>query len=268
MHSVTPFQFDSAQVRVISIDSDAWFVAKDVATALGYANPQKAVRDHCKAARPVGVNGSFSLDPQTVIIPERDLYRLVLKSHLPAAERFEEWVVGEVLPSIRKTGTYAAPAASGVDMTKVNAALAITECFVRLLRPAPSSQVQMLARIADSHGIDSSFLPAYAVDAPPGEDGNGSMPTKAVTDLLREHAIPQNAATFNGLLAKQGYLVRMSRKNSRQETVHFWSITEKGLRYGKNMTSPKAPRETQPHWYVERFGELLARVGLRAALAG
>ena len=103
---IVSFDFEGAGVRGLSIDGEPWFVAKDIADVLGYANPQKAVRDHCKGARPVGVNESFTLDPQTTIIPERDLYRLIMRSKLPAAERFEDWVVGEVLPAIRKTGRY------------------------------------------------------------------------------------------------------------------------------------------------------------------
>lgn len=111
-HTIPLFTFDGFDVRVIAIDGEPWFVAKDIAEVLGYTNTRKAVRDHCKAAKPVGGNDSFLLlDPQTIVIPERDMYRLVLKSQLPAAERFEEWVVSEVLPSIRKTGGYAAPAA-------------------------------------------------------------------------------------------------------------------------------------------------------------
>ncbi|MNE95408.1 hypothetical protein D3C80_1934900 [compost metagenome] len=53
----------------------------------------------------------------------------------------------------------------------------------------------------------------------------------------------------------------MQRKNSKQETVTFWAITDKGLRYGKNLTSPQCPRETQPHWYVDRFPELVELAG-------
>jgi prophage antirepressor-like protein len=104
-------------VRTIVIDIEPWFVAKDVATALGYTNPQKACRDHCKSMRQVGVNDSFTpLDPQTSIIPERDLYRLVMRSKLESAHEFEEWVVGDVLPSLRKTGSYAMqPAAQAID---------------------------------------------------------------------------------------------------------------------------------------------------------
>ncbi|MNL51849.1 hypothetical protein D3C87_1749840 [compost metagenome] len=53
----------------------------------------------------------------------------------------------------------------------------------------------------------------------------------------------------------------MQRKNSKGETVDFWSVTEKGLKYGKNLTSPQCPRETQPHWYVDRFLELADLIG-------
>lgn len=98
--------FQGLSVRVVVMGDEILFVAKDVAERLQYSNPQKAVRDHCKASRPIGVNDSFTLDPQTVLIPERDVYRLVMRSRMPEAERFEEWVVGEVLPSIRKNGTY------------------------------------------------------------------------------------------------------------------------------------------------------------------
>lgn len=105
-HQVIPFNFQGADVRLLSIDGEPWFVAKDVAELLGYSNPQKAVRDHCKASQAVGVNDSFTLDPQTILIPERDVYRLIMRSKMPQAEAFEEWVVGEVLPSIRKTGSY------------------------------------------------------------------------------------------------------------------------------------------------------------------
>ncbi|SOQ10361.1 phage antirepressor KilAC domain-containing protein [Pseudomonas syringae group genomosp. 3] len=104
--TVNLFNFDGFDVRVVMVDGDPWFSARDVAERLGYANPQKAVRDHCKSARQVGVNESFTLGPQANIIPERDVYRLVMRSKMPEAERFEDWVVSEVLPSIRKTASY------------------------------------------------------------------------------------------------------------------------------------------------------------------
>ena len=106
------FAFDGAQVRVVTVDGEPWFVARDVATVLGYADQTNAIKLHCRGVakyHPLQTPGG---PQQTRLIPERDVYRLVMRSKLPAAERFEEWVVGQVLPSIRKTGAYVAPAAA------------------------------------------------------------------------------------------------------------------------------------------------------------
>ncbi|SEI67081.1 Rha family transcriptional regulator [Pseudomonas sp. NFR16] len=145
--------------------------------------------------------------------------------------------------------------------TKVIGEIAIMECFTRLLKPAPSSQMLMLIKIAENNGLDPKFLPGYAVDAAPDAAGGSSMPTKSATALLKEHGIRYAPATFNRALACLGYLKQMQRRNSKGETVDFWCVTEKGLAYGKNLTSPQSPRETQPHWYGDRFVELARMVG-------
>jgi len=252
--SVFPFDFDGAAVRVITDNlGEPWFVARDVADALGYSKPENAVARHCKAATTTPKQGGGFM----TVIPERDLYRLVMKSKLPAAERFEKWVVGQVLPSIRKTGTYAA---RPTDNSKVIGELAILECFDRLLKPAPSSKM-MLAQIATNNGLDAKFLPGYAVDSAPDAAGGSSMPTKSATALLKDNGIRYAPAAFNHALEAHGFLKHLQRKNSKGEMVPFWSVTEKGLQYGKNLTSPQCPRETQPHWYVDRFLELAKLVG-------
>ena len=144
---------------------------------------------------------------------------------------------------------------------KVVGELAIMECFTRLLKPAPSSQMMMLTKIAQNNGLDPKFLPGYAIDAPPDAAGGSSMPTKAITALIKDHAIASTARALNLALETHGFLKVLQRKNSKQEMVDFWSVTEKGLAYGKNLTSPQCPRETQPHWYVDRFLELAGLVG-------
>ena len=102
MNNVIPFDFHGHSVRVIDIEQDPWFVAKDVAEVLGYAKTENAIARHCKAGTTTPKQGGGLI----TIIPERDVYRLIMRSKLPEAESFEEWVVGEVLPSIRKTGGY------------------------------------------------------------------------------------------------------------------------------------------------------------------
>ena len=145
--------------------------------------------------------------------------------------------------------------------TKVVGELAILECFTRLLKPAPSSQMLMLAKIAANNGLDAKFLPGYAIDAAPDATGGSSMPTKAVTALIKDFDLRTSAPAFNKLLEAHGFLKEMQRRNSKQEYVGFWSVTDKGLKFGKNLTSPQSPRETQPHWYVDRFLELADLIG-------
>lgn len=96
------------EVRTIEIEGKPYFVATDVATALGYSNPRKAVLDHCKGVTKRDTPTSSGVQ-QMSYINEGDLYRLIMKSKLPSAERFESWVMDEVLPSIRKTGSYNKP---------------------------------------------------------------------------------------------------------------------------------------------------------------
>ena len=145
--------------------------------------------------------------------------------------------------------------------TKVIGEIAIMECFTRLLKPAPSSQMLMLTKIAENNGLDPKFLPGYAIDAAPDAAGGSSMATKSSTALLKDFGLGGSVVAFNKRLEAAGYLKVLTRKNSKQEVVPFWSITDKGLAYGKNLTSPQSPRETQPHWYVDRFLELAELVG-------
>ncbi len=94
-----------AEIRVIDRDGEPWFVAKDVSLALGYANPEQAVRTHCKGVLDISTPTQGGVQSMK-IIPESDLYRLILKSQKPEAEAFQDWIVCEVLPSIRKHGAY------------------------------------------------------------------------------------------------------------------------------------------------------------------
>lgn len=102
-------------VRIIEEDGKMLFCGSDVAKALGYANPRKALQDHCRCVtkRDAWVQTGIKSDGtpamrlnSTNFIPEGDVYRLITHSKLPSAERFERWVFDEVLPSIRRTGSY------------------------------------------------------------------------------------------------------------------------------------------------------------------
>ena len=108
MNELQIFKSDEfGEVRTLNIDGEPWFVGKDVANVLGYSNPQKAIRNHVdeedKGVNEMGTPGGMQ---ETIIINESGLYSLILSSKLPQAKAFKRWVTSEVLPAIRKQGSY------------------------------------------------------------------------------------------------------------------------------------------------------------------
>ena len=129
------------EVRTVNIDGEPWLVGKDVSVALGYANPQRAIRDHVddedKGVTEMVTPGGTQKVP---IINESGLYSLVLSSKLPTAKKFKRWVTSEVLPTIRKTGNYSVKQAEQ-DKTREMRAEA-------MLRNSISKQAKMMMEIA------------------------------------------------------------------------------------------------------------------------
>lgn len=98
-------------IRTLKLDDQVYFVASDAAKALGYKKPNNAINAHCKHTLKQGIVDTTGFEQQMNIIPESDLYRLIIKSTLPEAEKFENWIMEEVLPTIRKSGCYIEEAA-------------------------------------------------------------------------------------------------------------------------------------------------------------
>jgi len=111
-------------IRTVTIENEPWFVGKDVAEALGYSNASKAVSTHVgeedrilKVLEADSQNGNV-VKTQTALINESGLYALIFGSKLESAKRFKHWVTAEVLPAIRKTGSYQKPM-SPVEMMRI-----------------------------------------------------------------------------------------------------------------------------------------------------
>jgi prophage antirepressor-like protein len=105
MSNLQLFQFDSQDIEIILINEQFWFNASQAAKALGYANPSKALQDNVSAK----YNQQLDLNrrgSKPNFISEPGLYQLIMRSNLPNAERFQDWVFEQVLPQIRKTGSY------------------------------------------------------------------------------------------------------------------------------------------------------------------
>lgn len=100
------------EIRTVAIDGEPWFVGKDVAEALGYSNTRDALATHVMDEDKNTVvisDGKRRGNPNQVIINESGLYALIFGSKLDSAKRFKHWVTSEVLPQIRRTGTYQKP---------------------------------------------------------------------------------------------------------------------------------------------------------------
>ncbi|WP_444927179.1 KilA-N domain-containing protein [Microbulbifer sp. TRSA002] len=128
--------------------------------------------------------------------------------------------------------------------------LQIAECAARMLRMSDSSKVRMLSTICTERGVSDRFLPDYVEEAR----------VKALSDLLKDYEVSLSARAVNPILMEMGYLEELGRRSSKGSIKKFKSLTEAGLRFGKNETSPRSPKETQPLYYVETFPELLDQI--------
>lgn len=108
------FKFEGKEVRTLKIDGEPWFVGKDLTDILGYSNSRKALKDHVdKEDQQILTSRNVTLEniPNRGLtaVNESGMFSLVLSSQLPTAKKFKRWVTSEVLPDIRKTGSYQLP---------------------------------------------------------------------------------------------------------------------------------------------------------------
>lgn len=106
------------KMRTVTINNEPWFVGKDVAIALGYTNPRKAIGDHVEdedKMRGVTFRDSIGREQKPTLVNESGLYALIFGSKLESAKRFKRWVTSEVLPAIRKTGEFKAKPLSPME---------------------------------------------------------------------------------------------------------------------------------------------------------
>lgn len=152
-----------------------------------------------------------------------------------------------------------------VALTQAEQDIRIAVLLADALNATPSGRIAMLG-VALKHSAPHMLaaLPLYAIDAPSQASvPQSSEPTASLTALLKQHGSSRSAASVNMLFQHMGILGQQTRQSTKGEIKRYWAITGDGLKWGKNVTSPTNPRETQPHWYKSTFGELL-RLALRA----
>lgn len=118
MNELKQFNFENNQARTLLINDEPWFVGKDVAEILGYSNPRDALSKHVDSEdkNSVAIHDGNKGNPNLTIINESGVYALVFSSKLQSAKKFKHWVTSEVLPTLRKTGSYATPQLTGEEL--------------------------------------------------------------------------------------------------------------------------------------------------------
>lgn len=151
----TPFEYAGRPVRTATIDGEPWFVAADVCAILGYANGPHAVRTHVPAGRVrssrIATPGAVAFQDMTVI-SEPGLYRLIMRSNATNAAAFQDWVTAEVLPTIRRTGTYGQPAVP--DITQPGGILAMAEMFADTARQLVAAEARNAELVPKAEAYD------------------------------------------------------------------------------------------------------------------
>lgn len=149
------------EVRWIELDGKPYAVGNDIAGALEYARPYEAVTAHCHGAVTYRVTDSLGREQDTKVIPEGDIYRLIVKAadqsknpEIKAkAERFESWIFDEVIPTIRKTGTYTAPCTPTEALLQTVQALVNQERQIKELQAGRLEHQQKLETLG--HRVDN-----------------------------------------------------------------------------------------------------------------
>lgn len=248
--------FEGKEVEVFELNGQVLFNPKHVADCLGIKNVNDNIRSmNEKQAIKLRNSDIGNSDIRKLnnagenFLTESGVYKLIFKSRKEEAERFQDWVTDEVLPTLRKTGSYTIKKANKEEFEMQ---LLGAEYSARILRMDTTSQIKMLETVHKNYGVPTNHLPAYVDEEV----------TKSLTALLKENGFTQRAAEVNTILIAKGFMEIKERPSIKKGVKEFKSLTEKGLRYGKNIISPRQPKETRPHFYQSTFMELMEAIGL------
>lgn len=186
------------QVRTVTIDGEPWFVAKDVATALGYSNTRDAIAKHVDDDdKNTVVIRDGKGNPNQTVINESGLYSLVLSSKLPTAKNFKHWITSEVLPAIRKTGGYIANAETMTDAEIMSKALLIAKQTIE------SREQRIHSLEAETERMKPKEIFADAVSA-----SNSSILIGDLAKILHGNGIKIGRGRLFAWMREHGFLIK------------------------------------------------------------
>ena len=184
------------EIRTAEIEGKPYFMATDIAKALGYTNPNKAINDHCRAITKCATPISGKMQ-EVNFIPEGDVYRLIARSKLPQAEKFEKWVFDEVLPSIRKTGGYIAGQEHMTDDELLANAILVAQ-----------RKIAERDKVIQAQNDTITELKPKAVFADAVSSSKTSILIGDMAKLLRQNGIEIGQKRLFDWLRNNGYLIK------------------------------------------------------------
>lgn len=208
MNDVKVFENEQfGTVRTLEENGKVLFCGKDIAVALGYSNPRDALNRHCKGVVKrdgvsITTNQHGVTSEQTVemsYIPEGDVYRLIINSRLPQAQKVEEWVFDDILPSIRKHGMYA------TDELINNPDVAIA-AFTALKHEREERRRLEAVNAAQAQELEAARPKVEFADAV--ESSDASISVGETAKLLRQNGIDTGEKRFFKWLREHGYLIK------------------------------------------------------------
>ncbi len=217
--------FENAEfgkVRTIVKDGEPYFIGKDVADILGYTNSRKAIGDHVdeEDKNTVTIRDGIQGNPNVTIINESGLYSLILSSKLPAAKKFKRWVTSEVLPSIRKTGSYS-------TIPKERSEFKEQELKARMLNARVRESNQYL-KIAAQIDIPEY---RYILQAKSAEALNGGVPVLPLQEAERKtYSATEIGAMFGVSANKIGKLANAHKLKTPEYGKLFYSKSEHSVK--------------------------------------
>lgn len=227
------FNFENNQVRTLNIDGKPYFVGKDIADILGYANPSKALADHVDEEDKLNNESLVSLGQRGGwLINESGLYSLILSSKMPNAKKFKRWVTSEVLPTIRKHGAY-------MTEQKIEEALLNPDTLITLAKQLKAEKEQ---RLLAQKQVEEMTPKAVFHDAV--ANAENTMLVRDVAHFLRQNGVDIGGTRFFVWLRLNGFLTKNNQPTQLSLERGYFQVKETVVHTNHGFQTKTTPKIT------------------------
>lgn len=232
-NGIQAFNFENNEIRALNIDDKPYFVGKDVADILGYANPSKALADHVDEEDKLNNESLVSLGQRGGwLINESGLYSLILSSKMPNAKKFKRWVTSEVLPAIRKHGAY-------MTEQKIEEALLNPDTLITLAKQLKAEKEQ---RLLAQKQVEEMTPKAVFHDAV--ANAENTMLVRDVAHFLRQNGLDIGGTRFFVWLRLNGFLTKNNQPTQLSLERGYFKVKETVVHTNHGFQTKTTPKIT------------------------